>query len=193
MTQQYNLTEILNLASAAKPHYSIALPYFDDNYFFRSDYQTIQLDHYDIKQAQEITADSTIVLIDTRTIELNGVEFSITSKFNKPISATMNLAYKAVKIENFERENRHCDATSNSTSISCEPSAVITIDGDVIKLDQEIEHTEVRAFHQAIEQDNRNTSVMINDLAQKWLNSKRNYQLLQRLFNTALDREIYNR
>lgn len=193
MTQQYNLTEILNLASAAKPHYSIALPYFDDNYFFRSDYQTIQLDHYDIKQAQEITADSTIVLIDTRTIELDGVEFTITSKFNKPISATMNLAYKAVKIENFERENHHCDATSNSTSISCEPSAVITIDGEAIKLDREIEHAEVGAFHKTIEQDNRSTSVMINDLAQKWLNSKLNYQLLQHLFNIALDRETYNR
>ena len=192
MTQQHNLTEILNLASAAKPHYSIALPYFDDNYFFGSDYQTIQLDHYDIKQAQEITADSMVVLIDTRTIELNGVEFTITSKFNKPISASMDLTYKAVKLENFERENRHCDATSNSTSVSCESSAVVVIDGGMIKLDQEIEHAEIGTFHKTIEQDNHSTSVMINDFAQKWLNNKLNYQLLQRLFNIAIDREIYN-
>lgn len=193
MTQQFELEEILALAVKAEPKYSVVFPYFNDNDFYNRDNQTIQLDHFDIKQAQEIMCDGTVSLFDTRTVELNGVTFTVTTKFNKPVSACMNLTYKAVKIENFERENRHCDETSNSTSISCDPTAVVLLDGREIKFDQEVEHYEVSRFQHSTDKSDRDASILINKLCQKWLNNRTNYQTLQRLFNTSLDRELYNR
>lgn len=193
MTQQTNLNEILALAVKAEPKFSINLPYFNDNYFYRNDYQSIHLDHFDVKQAQEIMCDSTIELIDTRIVELNGIKFTVASTFKKPTTATMSLAYKAVKIENFERENRHCDDSSNSTIISCEPSAVIMLDGESVTLNTEIQHYTITEFQRDIGKNNRDASKLINALASEWLNNRQNYQTLQRLFNTSLDRELYNR
>lgn len=193
MTQQTNLSEILELAVKAEPKFSIRLPYFSDNCFYHSDLQSIYLDHFDAKQAQEIMCDSTIELIDTRILELNGIKFSVVSVFNKPITATMSLAYKAVEIENFERENRHCDDSSNSTMISSEPNAVIMLDGGAIPLNTEIQHYTITEFLRDIDKNDRDASKLLNALASEWLNDQRNYQTLQRLFNTSLDRELYNR
>lgn len=191
MTKQTNLSEILALAVKAEPKFSLNLPYFSDNYFYRSEFQSIQLDHFDVKKAEEIMCDSTIELIDTRIVELNGIKFTVASTFRKPILASMSLAYKSVKIENFERENRHCDDSSNSTTISCEPSAVIIFDNAVITANTVIENYEVTEFQRNTGKNNHDASKLINRLAIEWLNNRQNYQTLQRLFNTSLDRGHY--
>lgn len=186
------LAEILTLAKATQPEFSIELPFINDHQFFDRDLQTIQLDHFDAKQAQEINCDTTVRLVEKRVVTLNGATLSLITKYGRSAVATMNLTTKAVEIQNFERENFNADDSFNSTTLTADQEVtVIDSDEDAVKLTEELHGYDISKYRNSVEPDCRTTASLINGFKQKWLQDHDNTQLLQRLFNSAFDRELY--
>lgn len=187
------LADILAQAKAAQPEFSLELPFINERQFFNRDFHQIQLDHFDAKQAQEIHCNTTAQLIEKRTVTLNGVTFTLTTKYGRSTTATMNLTYKAVEIENFERENFGADDSFNSTTLTADQEVnVRNSDDDNVNLEDKLHGFDISQYRSSVEPDCRETAKLINGFANEWLKDHRNKQLLQRLFNTAFDRELYN-
>jgi hypothetical protein len=192
----YKLNGILAQARKIKPSTHISFPFMNAADFYNSDNQTIQLDHVEANKAVELICDTTAMLIEKREVDLgNGVIATLTTAYSRPASITMNIKYKAIKIENFARENGQAETDWNTLELEInEKCNLLVCENDPIDLiyqngitKVDLTSFEAVKFINDVVPTDTETAKLINGLANTWLTEVKNYQLTQELMQKAFD------